>query len=74
MNVTGYESASAQFAIHNVCNLDAVVRNSYFSLMSRAKASNNVIVSALCDSEARIHSRLWQRWSDALGRDMVEVF
>ena len=72
LNVPRYESASAQFVSHNVPNLDVILRASYYSLMSRVKRSANSIVSALVTSEARTHSRLWHRWSVALGRDLVE--
>ena len=74
MHVPRYESATTQFATYNVCNLDSVVRASYYSLMCRVKASQNVIVFALCNSEARLRSRLWQQWSVALGQDMVGQF
>ena len=74
LQVPRYESASALFVTHSVNNLDAVLRTNYYSLMNRVNNSNNVIVTSLRNSEARIQSRLWQRWSIALGRDMVEVF
>ena len=74
LQVPRYESASALFANNRVSNLDAVVRSSYYSLMCRVKSSANIIVAALCNSEARLHSRLWERWSAALGRDLVETF
>ena len=74
LHVPRYESASALFVSHSVNNLDAVLRTNYYSLMSRVNSSTNCIISALRTSEARLHSRLWHRWSLALGRDMVEAF
>ena len=71
LNVPRYESASTLFVTHNVRNLDSMVRGSYYSLMCRVKSSVNTIISNLITSEARIHSRLWHRWSVALGRDMA---
>ena len=74
MQVPRWESASALFATHRVPNFDAVVRSSCYSLMCRVQSSTNTIVNALCNSEARLHSRLWQRWSTALGRDLMLAF
>ena len=74
LQVPRYESASTLFVSHNVNNLDALLRTNYYSLMSRVNSSTNCIISALRTSEARLHSRLWHRWSLALGRDMVEAF
>ena len=70
-NVPRYESASTLFVTYNVRNLDSIVRGSYYSLMCRVKSSANTIISNLITSEARLHSRLWHRWSVALGRDMA---
>ena len=73
-HVPRYESASTLFASHNVHNLDAVLRSSYYSLMCRVTNSPNVIVQALVTSEARLRSRIWHSWGVSLGRDMAEVF
>ena len=74
LNTPRYESASTLFAAHQVNNLDSVLRTNYYSLIRRVKGSTNRIIVALRTSEARLHSRLWHRWSVALGRDMVEAF
>ena len=72
MNVLREESASTLFAQHHVNNLDVVLRKCYYSLMCRVNSSDNIIVSALVNSQVKVHSRLWHRWGLALGRDMVE--
>ena len=69
MNVPRFHSASALFAANSTNNLDAIVRNSMYSLIRRLLSSNNVIVQAVCRSGVRVHSRMWQRWSQALGVD-----
>ena len=72
LQVPRYESASTLFVHHNVHNLDSLLRASYFSLMSRVRASENRIIASLVRGEARLHSRLWQRWGVALGIDVIE--
>ena len=72
LNVQRGESVSALFVQHQVNNLDSVLRTCYYSLMTRVKSSENLIVSSLVNSGVRTHSRLWHRWGVALGRDMVE--
>ena len=74
LHVPRYESATTLFAIHNVRNLNAVLRNSCYSLMCRVTDSANSIVRAIVTSEARLHSRIWDRWGIVLGRNMVEMF
>ena len=74
LHVPRYESASTLFTALHVHNLDNVVRASYYSLMTRLTSSTNSIVQALVTSDARLRSRIWHRWSVALGRNMVEVF
>ena len=71
LDVPRWESASMLFAEHRVCNLDSVIRNSYYSLMSRVINSTNPLIASLVQSGVRRHSRLWHRWSVALGRDLV---
>ena len=73
LQIPRYESAATLFATYNVNNLDAVLRSSYFSLLSRVRRSTNSIVSALYRSEAHVHSRMWHHWGVALGRDLAEV-
>ena len=72
LHVPRYDSASTLFVNHNVNNLDSLLRASYFSLMSRVRASDNRIIASLVRGEARLHSRLWQRWGVALGIDVIE--
>ena len=72
--VPRYESASTLFVAHNVNNLDSIIRTNYHSLLRRVESSTNAIVLALRTSEARLYSRLWQRWGTALGRNMADVF
>ena len=72
LNVPRGESATTLFAQHHVNNLDVVLRKCYYSLMCRVTSSDNIIVSSLVNSQVKVHSRLWHRWSLALGRDMVE--
>ena len=69
MNVPRFESASELFARQRTCNLDAIVRNSMYSLIRRLLSSENVIVQAVCRSGVRVHSRMWHRWSQALEVD-----
>ena len=72
LQVPRYESASALFVQHQVSNLDSLLRASYYSLISRIRASDNRIIVSLVRGEARLHSRLWQRWGVALGIDLLE--
>ena len=67
MKVPIFESASELFAVNQTFNLDVLNRNSKFSLMNRMLDSNNTLVKALCNSEARIHSKIWKRWAVDLG-------
>ena len=69
LNVPRYHSASELFARHRTSNLDAIVRNSMYSLIRRLLGSHNTIVQAVCRSGVRVHSRMWHRWSLALGVD-----
>ena len=69
MNVHRSESATKLFAEHNVSNLDVISRNCMFSLMQRLLCSSNVIVKEMCGSNVRLHSKIWKRWSIALGVD-----
>ena len=68
-NVPRYHSASQLFALHRTSNLDAIVRNSMYSLIRRLLGSQNTIIQAVCRSNVRIHSRMWHRWSLTLGVD-----
>ena len=67
MRVPRYESASTLFAEKHVFNLDAICRNATFSLMERLLGSTNKIVHAVCNSEARMYSKMWKRWAIVLG-------
>ena len=67
MNVPRYESASSLFVKHGAMNLDAIARNSMYSLMERLLSSANSLIVALCNSEVRTHSKIWKRWAVALG-------
>ena len=69
-------SASTLFALHATKNIDAIQRTAMHSLMSRLLRSSNALVKAAVNSEVRTHSRIWQRWSVALGVqwDTIMVF
>ena len=67
LNVPRYHSASTLFAENRTNNLDAIVRNAMYSLIRRLLVSQNTIVRAVCRSGVRVHSRMWRRWSQALG-------
>ena len=73
MNVRRGESVSTLFVQHHVNNLDIVLRKCYYSLMTRVVNSNNLIITALVNSQVRVYSNLWHRWGLALGQDLVEV-
>ena len=66
MSVPRYSSASTLFVQHRVNNLDAVLRNAMFSLMTRLTLTPNRLVKAIRTSEAKHHSRLWHSWNMAL--------
>ena len=66
-----YESASTLFASYNVNNLDAVIRSNCYSLLCRIQQSNNSIISAIYNSEARVLSRMWHQWGISLGRHLL---
>ena len=72
LQVPRYESASTLFVQYDVRNLDSLLRASYYSLMTRVRLSENSIISSLARGEARLHSRLWQRWGVSLGSNLVE--
>ena len=67
MNVPRFDSASSLFVQKGVNNMDVLLRNSMYSLMDRLLCSSNSLVEALCNSEVRVHSKIWQRWAIALG-------
>ena len=66
-NVKRCESASNLFAEKRTNNLDAICRNSMNSLMNRILDSPNSIIQVLCNSEVRVHSRIWKHWAINLG-------
>ena len=74
LNVPRWASASRLFVEHHVNNLDSLIRNNYYSIMTRVVNSVNPIVSSLVNSDVRIHSCMWRRWGLALGRDLVDSF
>ena len=67
LKVQRSESASALFASNNVFNLDVINRNSMYSLIERLLSSENKFVYNICNSEVKTHSKIWKRWSVALG-------
>ena len=73
MSVPRYSSASTLFVQHRVNNLDAVLRNAMFSLMTRLTLTPNRLVKAIRTSEARHHSRLWHSWNMTL-RGLVDAY
>ena len=73
MNVHRSESASQLFANQNVNNLDVICRNAMYSLMQRLLGSSNAIVQEICNSQVRVHSKIWKRWAVALGVDWETI-
>ena len=73
LNVNRWESASSLFVSNHTNNLDVICRNSMYNLMERLLGSNNTIIEALCNSDVRIHSKIWKRWAVALGVEWESI-
>ena len=73
LNVKRSESASSLFLSNHTNNLDVICRNSMYNLMERLIGSNNTIIEALCNSDVRIHSKIWKRWAVALGVEWESI-
>ena len=71
--VPRYSSATALFARYILKNLDMIGRNAMHGLMTRLLASSNSLVRAVCKSEVRVQSRIWHRWSVALGMEWNSI-
>ena len=69
MNVPRFNSASTLFVEKRTNNIDVIIRKAMYSLIRRLLGSTNSIVQAVCRSGVRVHSRMWHRWSQALGVD-----
>ena len=66
MGTPSYSSASFLFGILGVKSLKELIRTAQYSMMERAKKSNNIIMITLFNSEARSKSKIWQCWQDSL--------
>ena len=66
MGIPSYSSASFLFGNLGVKSLKEVIRAAQYSMMERARKSNNIIMINLFKSEARIKSRIWQCWQHSL--------
>ena len=66
MGVPRYSSASFLFGSLGVKSLKELIRSAQYSMMERARNSNNAILINLFRSEARIQSSIWQWWQRSL--------
>ena len=68
VNIPSFTSASQLFTLLDLKGFLEVRRPASYSIMTRLQNSNNDVVSVILNSDARLHSSLWQEWYSTLYR------
>ena len=66
LNVPRSHSASTLFVSKRTHNFDVLIRKNVFNFKMRFESSANRLCRAICQSEARVHSALWKKFSIVL--------
>ena len=74
LRVPRNHSASTLFVAKRTDNLDVIIRRCTFGLQQRLTSSSNIMCQVICESDARVHSRIWKRFNVVLRGSDIHLF
>ena len=74
LRVPRNHSATNLFVNKRTDNLDVIIRRCTFGLQRRLTTIGNTLCQTMCESDARVHSRIWKRFNVVLRGNDTDLF